>query len=123
MARSTPTNTPIRNYAIGFFLSSLLLFSDISYGTFNPLRGFVNASTLYVQIISKDIFANIITTFSSFQKNRSLLQENKELNEKILQIRAKDFINRKDNEEKFEIIDFYKNDLSLLKIIMLIYSK
>ena len=115
MARSTPTNTPIRNYAIGFFLSSLLLFSDISYGTFNPLRGFVNASTLYVQIISKDIFANIITTFSSFQKNRSLLQENKELNEKILQIRAKDFIYRKDNEEKFEIIDFYKNDLSLLK--------
>lgn len=115
MARSTPTNTPIRNYAIGFFLSSLLLFSDISYETFNPLRGFVNASTLYVQIISKDIFANIITTFSSFQKNRSLFQENKELNEKILQIRLKDFINRKDNEEKFEIIDFYKNDLSLLK--------
>ena len=115
MARSTPTNTPIRNYAIGFFLSSLLLFSDINFGTFNPLRGFVNASTLYVQIISKDIFANIITTFSSFQKNRSLLQENKELNEKILKIRAKDFINRKSNEEKFEIIDFYKNDLSLLK--------
>ncbi len=115
MARSTPTNTPIRNYAIGLFLSSLLLFSDINFGTFNPLRGFVNASTLYVKIISKDIFANIITTFSSFQKNRSLLQENKELNEKILQIRAKDFINRKDNEEKFEIIDFYKSDLSLLK--------
>tara|TARA_B100000579_G_scaffold211497_1_gene172828 strand:+ start:42 stop:884 length:843 start_codon:yes stop_codon:yes gene_type:complete len=115
MARSTPTNTSIRNYAIGFFLSAFLLFSDISYGTFNPLRGFVNASTLYLQISSKDIFENIFTTFSSFQKNRRLLEENKDLNEKILQIRTKDFINRKDTQEKFEIIDFYKNYLSLLK--------
>ena len=115
MARSTPKYTPIRNYAIGFFLSALLLFSDISYGTFNPLRGFVNASTLYAQIISKGIFENIITTFSSFQNNRSLLQENKELKEKILEIRTKDFINRKDNEDKFQIINFHKNYISLLK--------
>ena len=115
MARTTPKYTPIRNYAIGFFLSALLLFTDISYGTFNPVRGFVNASTLYAQTISKGIFENIISTFSSFQKNRNLLQENKELKKKILQIRTKDFVNGKNNEEKLQIINFYMNSISLLK--------
>jgi len=115
MARTTPKYTPIRNYAIGFFLSALLLFTDISYGTFNPVRGFVNASTLYAQTISKGIFENIISTFSSFQKNRNLLQENKELKKKILQIRTKDFVNGKNNEEKLQIINFYMNSISFLK--------
>ena len=115
MARTTPKYTPIRNYAIGFFLSALLLFTDISYGTFNPVRGFVNASTLYAQTISKGIFENIISTFSSFQKNRNLLQENKELKKKILQIRTKDFVNGKNNEEKLQIINFYMNSISLLE--------
>ena len=70
MARSTPTYTPVRNYAIGFFLSALMLFSDISYGTFTPLRGFVNASSLYTKIISNGIFEYIGETFSSFQRNK-----------------------------------------------------
>ena len=105
MARTTPKYTPIRNYAIGFFLSALLLFTDISYGTFNPVRGFVNASTLYAQTISKGIFENIISTFSSFQKNRNLLQENKELKKKILQIRTKDFVNGKNNDFDWQIND------------------
>ena len=108
MARSTPTSTPVRNYAIGFFLSALLLFSDISYGAFSPLRGFVHASSLYVQMISIGIFENISETFSSFQSNKNILQENKKLKEKILQIRTKDFIDRKENEEKTKIIDFHK---------------
>ena len=115
MARTTPKYTPIRNYAIGFFLSALLLFTDISYGTFNPVRGFVNASTLYAQTISKGIFENIISTFSSFQQNRNLLQENKELKKKILQIRTKDFVNGKNNEEKLQIINSYMNSISLLE--------
>jgi len=110
MARSTPTHTPVRNYAIGFFFSVFLLFSDISYGTFTPLRGYINASTLYAQMISSDILENINNTFSSFHKNRSLLEENKQLREQILQIRTKDFIKRKDNEEKNQIINFH-NDL------------
>ena len=115
MARTTPKYTPIRNYAIGFSLSALLLFTDISYGTFNPVRGFVNASTLYAQTISKGIFENIISTFSSFQQNRNLLQENKELKKKILQIRTKDFVNGKNNEEKLQIINSYMNSISLLE--------
>ena len=98
MARPTPTNTPVRNYAIGFFLSLLLLFSDISYGTFAPLRGFLNASTLYAQMSYISVFENISMTLTSIQKNKGLLEENKELRDEILQIRKKDFINRKDNE-------------------------
>ena len=115
MARSTPTYTPKRNYAIGLFLSALLLFSDISYGTFNPVRGFVNSSTIYIKTISIGIFENVINTFSSFQQNKNLIKENKRLKEKILQIRIEDFINKKVNQEKLQTIDFKENYLSLLK--------
>ncbi len=115
MARSTPTYTPVRNYAISFFLSSLMLFSDIHYGAFVPLRGYVNASTLYAQMISNGIFENIVKTFSSFQRNKNILHENKELKEKILEIRTKDFIHRKDNEEKVQIINFHKDLINSLK--------
>ena len=115
MARSTPTYTPVRNYAIGIFLSAFLLFNDISYGTFSPLRGLMHASSLYAQMISNDIFENIGETFSSFQRNKNILQENKELKEKILQIRTKGFIHKKDNEEKIQIINFHKYLINSLK--------
>ena len=124
MARSAPTYTPIRNYAIGFFLSVILLFNDVSHGTFNPIRGYVNASTLYVKIISNSILENINNTFHSFEKNRSLLNENKELRETILEIRTKEFVERKNSEEKLEIFNFqkelpnlfYNNDIDIYKI-------
>ena len=115
MARSTPTYTPVRNYAIGFFLSAFLLFSDISYGTFVPLRGYINAFTLYAQMISSGVFENISNTFLSFQGNKSLLENNKELREQILQMRTKDFISRKDNEENIQIINFHKDLISSFK--------
>ena len=114
MARSTPTYTPIRNYAIGILLSAILLFSDITYGTFTPVRGFVNASALYAQMISSGILENISNTFYSFKKNSNLLNENKELKEQILQIRTKDFIERKNRDEKVKIINFQKELISSL---------
>jgi cell shape-determining protein MreC len=89
----------------------LLLFSDINYGTFTPLRGFLHASTLYAQMISKGVFENISMTLTSIQKNKSLIQENKELRDQILQIRTKDFVNRKNNENNTQIINF-QNDLT-----------
>jgi cell shape-determining protein MreC len=115
MARSTPSYTPVRNYAIGFSLSLLLLFSDINYGTFAPLRGFLHASTLFAQMISKGVFENISMTLTSIQKNKSLLEENKELREQILQIRTKDFISRKNNENNIQIINFHKDSIRLLE--------
>ena len=76
MARSTPTYTPIRNYAIGFFLSALLLFSDINYGYFSQVRGIFKATTLYVQIFSGGVIETIGNTYSSFQDSKNLLKEN-----------------------------------------------
>jgi len=105
MARSTPSYTPVRNYALGFFLSAFLLFSDISYGTFAPLRGFVHASNLYAQLVASSMFENISNSLSSFQQNKNLAQENKELREQIRKIRTQDFIQRKDAEESLKIID------------------
>ena len=105
MARYTPTYTPIRNYAIAFFLSLFILYSDISHQTFAPFRGIVNASTLYVQDISRGIVENISFTFSSFKQNKYLLEENKKLKDQILQISIQDFIEKKDYEEKIQIID------------------
>ena len=106
MARHTPKYTPIRNYAIAFLLSLSIFYTDISYQTFAPLRGIVNASTLYVQFISRSVVENISFTLSSFKQNKYLLQENKQLRDQILEIRTKDFIGKKDIEEKIQIIGF-----------------
>ena len=106
MARQTPTYTPIRNYLIAFLLSFSIFYIDISNQTFAPLRGIVNASRLYVQFISRSVVENISFTLSSFKQNKYLLQENKQLRDQILQIRTKDFIGKKDIEEKIQIIGF-----------------
>ena len=115
MARSTPSYTPVRNYALGFFLSAFLLFSDISYGTFAPLRGFVHASNLSVQLVASSMFENISNSLSSFQQNKNLAQENKELREQIRKIRTQDFIQRKDAEESLKIIDLQETLIDSLK--------
>ena len=115
MARSTPSYTPVRNYALGFFLSAFLLFSDISYGTFAPLRGFVHASNLYAQMVASSMFENISNSLSSFQQNKNLAQENKELREQIRKIRTQDFIQRKDAEESLQIIDLQATLIDSLK--------
>ena len=115
MARYTPTNTPIRNYAIAFFLSVFFLYTDISHQTFAPLRGIMNASILYFQVISKSIVQNISFTFSSIKQNKYLLQENKKLREQTLQIGLKDFIEKKDNDEKTQVINFQKTLSSTFK--------
>jgi len=115
MARSTPTYTPVRNYAISFFLSAFLLFSDISYGSFTPLRSFFQGTALYAHMISNSILEDLSNTFSSFQNNRNLLKENKELREEILKIRTLDFVKRKDNKEKVQIMNFQNTLTSTFK--------
>ena len=115
MARSTPTYTPVRNYAFGFILSVFLLFSDISYGTFAPLRGLVQASNLYAQMVSRSIFKNFSNLLYSFKQNRNLTLENKDLKEQIHKIRTQEFIKSKEAEKSFEIINFQKTLISSLK--------
>jgi len=108
MARSTPTYTPKRNYAIGLFLSAFILFSDISYGSFSQVRVIFKATNLYVQMISSGVLENIINTYSSFQETENLLQENKELKEQILQIKTRDFLAKIDTDEKIKIVNLHK---------------
>ncbi len=115
MARYAPTNTPIRNYAVAFFLSVFFLYADITHQTFSPLRGIMNGSGLYIQDISRSIFENISFTFSSLKQNKYLLQENKKLREQALQIGIKDFIEKKDNEKKTQVSDFQETLFSTLK--------
>ena len=115
MARSTPSYTPLRNYALGFFLSAFLLFSDISYGTFAPLRGFVHASNLYVQLVASSIFENINNSLSSFEQNKDLIEENKELKEQIHKMRTQDFIQSKGAEESLQIINLQGTLIDSLK--------
>tara|TARA_B100001287_G_scaffold275987_1_gene285300 strand:+ start:1164 stop:1997 length:834 start_codon:yes stop_codon:yes gene_type:complete len=124
MARYTPTATPIRNYAISFFLSLLIFYSDFRHQTFAPIRGIVQASSLNVQIISRSIVENISLTFSSFKQNKYLLQENKKLKDQILQIDTKNLIEKKNNEETIQVINFHRtlsstfktNDIQVFKI-------
>ena len=108
MARHTPTNTPIRNYAIAFFLSVFFLYADITYKTFAPLRGIVNATSLYIQVSSRSIFENISFTYSSLKQNKYLLQENKKLRDQVLQMNIKDLIEEKNIKERTQVIDFKK---------------
>jgi len=115
MARSTPSYTPVRNYALGFFLSAFLLFSDISYGTFAPLRSYVHAYNLYATMVASSMFENISNSLSSFQQNKNLAQENKELREQIHKIRTQDFIQRKYAEESLQIINLQEILIDSLK--------
>ena len=87
------------------------------------MRGIVNASSLYVQIFSRSIVENISFTFSSLQQNKNLLQENKKLRDQILQMDTKDFIEKKDNEEKIQIIDFKDTILNTFKTNISMYTK
>ncbi len=115
MARYTPTNTPIRNYAIAFFLSAFFLYADISHQTFATLRGIMHASSLYVRVTSRSIIENISYNLASFKQNKYLLQENKKLRDQILQMDTKNFIEKKDSELKTQIIDFQDTLLNTFK--------
>ena len=106
MARHTPTNTPIRNYAIAFFLSAFIFYTDISFQTFAPLRGILNAFSLSAQVTSRSIIEDIRFTFSSIKQNKYLLQENKKLRDQILQMDIRNFTEKKDIEKKSQLINF-----------------
>ena len=104
MARHTPTNTPIRNYAIAFFLSAFIFYTDISFQTFAPLRGILNAFSLSAQVTSRSIIENIRFTFSSIKQNKYILQENKKLRDQILQMDIQNFTEKKDTEKRYQNI-------------------
>ena len=109
MARTTPTYTPIRNYAIGFFLSTFLLFSDINYESFSELRGTVKAATLYVKLSSNRFLHNIGDIFSSFQESNNLIQENTNLKEEINRIKTQNSLKNIETLQRSKMLDSFKD--------------
>tara|TARA_B110000003_G_C16518225_1_gene483916 strand:- start:70 stop:909 length:840 start_codon:yes stop_codon:yes gene_type:complete len=109
MARTTPTYTPIRNYAIGFFLSAFLLFSDINYESFSELRGTVKAATLYVKLYSNRFLHNIGDIFSSFQESNNLIQENTNLREEINRIKTQNSSKNIETLQRSKMLDSFKD--------------
>ena len=109
MARTTPTYTPIRNYAIGFFLSAFLLFSDINYESFSELRGTVKAATLYVKLYSNRFLHNIGDIFSSFQESNDLIQENTNLKEEINRIKTQNSFKNIETLQRSKMLDSFKD--------------
>jgi len=109
MARTTPTYTPVRNYAIGCFLSAFLLFSDINYESFSELRGTVKATTLYVKLSSNRFLHNIGDIFSSFQKSNDLIQENTNLREEINRIKTQNSIKNIETLQRSKMLDSFKD--------------
>lgn len=109
MARTTPTYTPIRNYAIGFLLSVFFLFCDISYGSFSQIRGSVNAISAHFQIITHNIFSTFDDLISSFNQNEDLLKENKILKNQISEMKIMSQIEKIYALEKLEELNLYKD--------------
>ena len=123
MARTTPKYTPIRNYAVGFFLSAFLLFSDINYESFSKFRGTVKAASLYVKLSSNRFLHNIGDTFSSFKESNNLIQENKNLKEEINRIKNHNYIKNIETLKRSEmlysfqdLVDKFNNDIDIHKI-------
>jgi len=109
MARTTPTYTPIRNYAVGFFLSAFLLFSDINYELFSELRGTVKVATLNVKLFSNGFLRNIGDTFSLFQESNNLIQENINLKEEIHRIKTQNSFKNIETLQRSKMLDSFKN--------------
>ena len=109
MARTTPTYTPVRNYAVGFFLSAFLLFSDINYESFSELRGTVNAAALYVKLSSNKFLHNIGDTFASFQESNNLIQENLNLKEEINRIKTQNSLENIETLQRKRMLDSFKD--------------
>ena len=109
MARTTPTYTPVRNYAIGFFLSAFLLFSDINYESFSELRGTVKATTLNVKLSSNRFLHNIGDIFSSFQESNNLIQENTNLREEINRIKTQNSFKNIETLQRSKMLDSFKD--------------
>ena len=109
MARTTPTYTPVRNYAIGFFLSAFLLFSDKNYESFSELRGTVKAVTLYVKLSSNRFLHNIGDIFSSLQESNNLIQENTNLREEINRIKTQNSFENIETLQRSKMLDSFKD--------------
>ena len=114
MARTTPTYTPIGKYALAFLLSTILLISDLNYGTFSSVRGFLKAVTIHVQLVTGSFFDGLDHSISSFQANKKLVYLNLSLRDQLLQLQTKEFL---ENQIRSLSKDFQNSQTDLAELI------
>ena len=107
MARTTPTFTPVGKYALAILVSLSLLISDINYQTFSSIRGFVQAAGIYSELLI-DSFTTKITKFNSiYEDKKELIKANKDLQNKLLKLQNKIFLEKKSKVLANDLISLY----------------
>ena len=113
MARTTPTFTPVGKYALAILVSLSLLISDINYQTFSSIRGFVQAAGIYSELLI-DSFTTKITKFNSiYEDKKELIKVNKDLQNALLKLQNKIFLEKKSQVLANDLINLYDETLDL----------
>ena len=113
MARTTPTHTPIGKYTLAFIVSFSLLISDVSYQTFSGVRGFVQATGIYGQLILGSLSSHSEKFTTIFQEKQNLIKANKELKDDISILQNKIFLEKKSQVLVNDLISLNDEMLSL----------
>jgi cell shape-determining protein MreC len=108
MARSTPTYTPPGKYALGCFISIVLLTSDINYQTFSSIRSLTQAAGIYSELTFQ-YFLDQGVEFTAIRSNKKdLLRANQKLQDELLHLQNKIFLDQQSaiiSKELFELED------------------
>ena len=94
MARSTPTYTPFGKYTLAGLISLALLVSDLNYQAFTPLRQFIQAGGIHIQLTIDHLFNETGKLTSIFQDKKDLMESNKNLRNELEKIQNKIFLEK-----------------------------
>ena len=72
MARTTPRHTPAIKYILACLLSIVLLYSDVRYQIFSPLRGSVQAVGIYSQLFLENFTSKLFSFASEYDDQKNL---------------------------------------------------
>jgi rod shape-determining protein MreC len=92
MARTTPIHTPALKYILACLVSKALLFSDVSYQAFSPLRDSVQAIGIYSQLFFETITSRLLEYSSAYEDQRTLTRLNNQLRDELQEIDDKLFL-------------------------------
>lgn len=124
MARTTPTHTPAPKYILACLVSMALLFSDVSYQAFSPLRGSVQAIGIYSQLFLETITSRLLEFTNAYEDQKTLTRLNNQLRDELQAIDNKLFLQEQSQLMTKSIIDLQdhlqvlgnKGDGKVLKI-------
>ncbi len=105
MARTTPTHTPALKYILACLLSMALLFSDVRYQTFSPLRGSIQAVGIYSQLFLESFASKLFAFTSTYEDQKTLTRQNAELRSELQKIENKLFLKEQSQRISTDIIN------------------